>query len=73
MSSRHKKLSKEEETFKKRNYLQALNDVAMQEDLEHRFGEYETDPSVGNMYQRKKKPSKTKSKRKSKKKGCGCK
>jgi len=52
-------------------YANSLNNLAMQRDLKERFGEYDKDVSVGDMYQRKKKIKKTKSKRKTK--GCGCK
>ena len=52
-------------------YVNSLNNLAMQRDLKERFGEYDKDISVGDMYQRKKKSNKIKTKRKSK--GCGCK
>lgn len=55
-----------------RTYEDAYNDVAMYRDMRKRFKDYDTDVSVGNMYQRKKKPKKSKAKR-AKKKGCGCK
>jgi hypothetical protein len=49
-------------------YMNSLNNLAMQRDLKERFGEYDKDISVGDMYQRKKKAKKAKTKRK-----CGCK
>jgi hypothetical protein len=54
-------------------YLRLKNEIAMKKDLEDRFGEYDKDISVGDMYQRKKKTTKSKTKRAKKKKGCGCK
>ena len=54
-------------------YLRLQNDIAMHKDIENRFGKYEDDISVGDMYQRKKKTTKSKTKRAKKKKGCGCK
>jgi len=36
-------------------YVNSLNNLAMQRDLKERFGEYDKDISVGDMYQRKKK------------------
>jgi hypothetical protein len=46
-----------------------LNDIAIAEDIDKRYHAYDTDPSVGNMYQRKKKKcKKIKTKRK-----CKCK
>jgi len=56
-----------------KTYEDAYNELAMYRDMRNRFKDYETDVSVGNMYQRKKKVKKPKTKRKSKKKGCGCK
>lgn len=55
-----------------KTYEDAYNDVAMYRDMRNRFKDYDTDVSVGNMYQRKKKSKKSKAKR-AKKKGCGCK
>jgi hypothetical protein len=46
------------------------NRVAIMEDMDKRFADYNTDLSIGDMYQRKKKSVKSKSKRK---KSCGCK
>ena len=54
-------------------YSRLKNEIAMRKDLENRFGEYDDDISVGDMYQRKKKATKSKTKRAKKKKGCGCK
>lgn len=53
-------------------YRQSLHNLAVEEDMEKRFGDYDKDVSVGNMYQRKKKTKKSKAKRKTKKE-CGCK
>ena len=46
-----------EEILKKSGLLNAKLNLAESEDMERRFGEYNTDPSVGNMYQRKPKKS----------------
>jgi hypothetical protein len=80
MSIKMKRMSDYEKSMRKANkakaeddYLNSLNNIAMQRDLKERFGEYDEDVSVGDMYQRKKKSTKSKTKRAKKKKGCGCK
>jgi len=75
VSVKQKKIN-EDERFKREldrirdeeDYLKSKNAVAMKLDIAERFGEYNKDPSIGGMYQRKKKIKKTKSKRK-----CRCK
>jgi hypothetical protein len=54
---------------KRDEFIRTLNNVAIANDIDKRFSEYNTDPSVGNMYQRKIKRKKIKSKRKR----CDCK
>lgn len=55
----------------KNEIIRSANEIAQQEDMDKRFGSYNNDISIGNMYQRKKKTKKAKSKRKIKR--CGCK
>jgi len=59
-----------EELANRETKLVRENRIALMEDMDKRFADYNTDTSIGNMYQRKKKSTKSKSKRK---KGCGCK
>lgn len=69
---RYKKLN-DEKLAEERNragaewdLLNSKNAIAMRKDIDTRFNQYNEDPSIGNMYQRKKKPSKSKTK-------CSCK
>jgi hypothetical protein len=58
------------DVMKRDEFIRANNNVAIANDIDNRFSDYNTDLSIGDMYQRKKKSVKSKSKRK---KGCGCK
>jgi hypothetical protein len=66
----NKKLSKKEFNELERRMIldNNLNEHAITEDLKSRYSNYDNDPSVGDMYQRKKKKSKKSTKRK-----CKCK
>ena len=53
-----------ERANKERELINANTEIRRTRDINERFGAYENDPSVGGMYQRKKKPVKPKAKRK---------